>query len=54
MSRSAAELLYEKLTGIACLFKPADMRIDQFFMLVQNRLTSGRLCRHQNVYLQAA
>jgi hypothetical protein len=24
MLRAAAELSYEKLTGIACLFKPAD------------------------------
>lgn len=42
MLRSAAEISYEKLTGIACLFKPADMQLPHFLALVQERLATGR------------
>ena len=42
MLRTAAELSYEKLTGIACLFKPADMQLPHFLTLVQERLATGR------------
>lgn len=41
MLRSPAELIYEKLTGIACLFKPADMKIEHFFTIIQQRLATG-------------
>jgi hypothetical protein len=41
MLRSPAELLYDKLSGIACLFKPADMQMQHFFTIVQERLASG-------------
>ena len=41
MLRSPAELLYEKLSGIACLFKPVDMQMQHFFPIVQERLASG-------------
>lgn len=41
MLRSSAELMYEKLTGIACLFKPADMRIEHFLTIIQQRLATG-------------
>ncbi|CAF1047793.1 unnamed protein product [Rotaria magnacalcarata] len=40
MLRSSAELLYDKLSGIACLFKPADMKTQHFFTIVQERLAS--------------
>lgn len=41
MFRSSAELLYDKLSGIACLFKPADMQIQHFFTIIQERLATG-------------
>ncbi len=41
MLRSPAELLYDRLSGIACLFKPADMQMQHFFTIVQERLVSG-------------
>jgi hypothetical protein len=41
MLRSSAELLYDKLSGIACLFKPADMQMQYFFTIIQERLSSG-------------
>lgn len=41
MFRSPAELLYDKLRGIACLFKPADMQMQHFFTIIQERLASG-------------
>lgn len=41
MLRSPAELLYEKLSGIACLFKPADMQMQHFCTIIQERLASG-------------
>ncbi len=41
MFRSSGELLYDKLSGIACLFKPADMQIQNFFIIIQERLASG-------------
>jgi hypothetical protein len=41
MFRSSSELLYDKLSGIACLFKPADMQIQHFFIIIQERLASG-------------
>ncbi len=43
MFRSSAELLYDKLSGIACLFKPADMQMPHFFNIIQERLASGIL-----------
>ena len=43
MSRSAAELIYDKLGGISCLFKPADMQLTHFLSIVQERLATGRL-----------
>lgn len=33
--------MYEKMTGIACLFKPADMRIEHFLTIIQQRLATG-------------
>lgn len=41
MLRSPAELIYEKLTGIACLFKPADVQIEHFLTIIQQRLATG-------------
>ncbi len=41
MLRSPAELLYERLSGIACLFKPADMQMQHFFTIIQERLATG-------------
>ncbi|CAF4977960.1 unnamed protein product [Rotaria sp. Silwood1] len=41
MLRSSAELLYDKLSGIACLFKPADMKMPHFFTIIQERLASA-------------
>ena len=41
MFRSSAELLYDKLSGIACLYKPADMHMQHFFTIIQERLASG-------------
>jgi tRNA U55 pseudouridine synthase TruB len=41
MLRSPAELLYDRLSGIACLFKPADMQMQHFFTIVQERLVSA-------------
>ncbi len=43
MLRSSAELLYDKLSGIACLFKPADMQMQHFLNIIQERLASGIL-----------
>ncbi|CAF0829380.1 unnamed protein product [Didymodactylos carnosus] len=41
MLRSPAELLFEKLSGIVCLFKPADMRLQNFLPIVQARLATA-------------
>ena len=41
MLRSPAELLYDKLSGIVCLLKPADMKMQHFFTIIQERLASG-------------
>ncbi|CAF0891985.1 unnamed protein product [Adineta ricciae] len=41
MFRSSAELLYDKLHGVACLFKPADMQMQHFFIVLQERLASA-------------
>ncbi|CAF1153492.1 unnamed protein product [Adineta steineri] len=40
MFRSSAELLYDKLSGIACLYKPADMQMQHFCIIIQERLAS--------------
>jgi hypothetical protein len=50
MSRSAAELFYDKLSGLACLFKPADMQLTHFIQLVQQRLATGRYT-HTVIYI---
>ena len=46
MIRSPAELFYEKLTGVACLFKPADMSLPNFIAIIQQRLASGTSSNH--------